>query len=132
MENCVMIQPYITELDLRHSLVPEEIIQQLKETLPPAHPIPNHHHDDDDDESRRGRRTDNTHPGDGADDVVDDDDVEDADVPKYDYVAFMENITSNSSRPPPPTPHHLSSETRGTGMNGIRNGHHGHGHGHHS
>jgi hypothetical protein len=29
------VQPYVTELDLRHSLVPEEIIQDLIQTMPP-------------------------------------------------------------------------------------------------
>src|SRR5437667_8838519 len=28
-------QPYVTEVDLSHSLIPDEIIDQLMETLPP-------------------------------------------------------------------------------------------------
>lgn len=50
-------KPYVTELDLTHSLIPEEIVQQLMESMP-AHRGP--------------------------------DLKEDRDLPKYDYVQFME------------------------------------------
>jgi Ca2+-binding EF-hand superfamily protein len=50
-------KPYVTELDLTHSLIPEEIVQQLMTSMP-AHRGP--------------------------------DLKEDRDLPKYDYVAFME------------------------------------------
>lgn len=29
-----MIQPYVTELDLRHSLIPDEVIEHLVKTMP--------------------------------------------------------------------------------------------------
>ena len=50
-------KPYVTELDLTHSLIPEEIVEQLVQTMP-AHKGP--------------------------------DLQEDRDLPKYDYVSFME------------------------------------------
>ena len=50
-------KPYVTELDLTHSLIPEEIVQQLMASMP-AHKGP--------------------------------DLKEDRDLPKYDYVTFME------------------------------------------
>lgn len=50
-------KPYVTELDLTHSLIPEEIVQQLMESMP-AHRGP--------------------------------DLKEDRDLPKYDYIQFME------------------------------------------
>jgi Ca2+-binding EF-hand superfamily protein len=50
-------KPYVTELDLTHSLIPEEIVQQLMASMPP----------------HRGP-----------------DLKEDRDLPKYDYVQFME------------------------------------------
>jgi len=50
-------KPYVTELDLTHSLIPEEIVQQLMSSMP-AHRGP--------------------------------DLKEDRDLPKYDYVRFME------------------------------------------
>ncbi|KAG8532243.1 uncharacterized protein KY384_003884 [Bacidia gigantensis] len=53
-------KPYVTELDLRHSLVPEEMIEDLLTSMP-AHKGP--------------------------------DLLEDRDVPKYDYVGFMERMT---------------------------------------
>ncbi|MCJ1299705.1 hypothetical protein MMC08_002498, partial [Hypocenomyce scalaris] len=52
--------PYVTELDLRHSLIPDEIIENLLHTMP-AHKGP--------------------------------DLQEDREVPKFDYVGFMERIT---------------------------------------
>jgi hypothetical protein len=30
-------QPYVTELDLRHSLIPDELIEDLLQTMPPHH-----------------------------------------------------------------------------------------------
>jgi len=50
-------KPYVTELDLTHSLIPEEIVQQLMSSMP-AHRGP--------------------------------DLKEDRDLPKYDYVQFMQ------------------------------------------
>lgn len=50
-------KPYVTELDLTHSLIPDEIVQQLVQTMPP-------------------------HKGPDL--------QEDRDLPKYDYVSFME------------------------------------------
>jgi hypothetical protein len=51
------LQPYVTELDLRHSLVPDEVIDDLIATMP-AHKGP--------------------------------DMQEDRNVPKYDYITYME------------------------------------------
>jgi hypothetical protein len=34
------LQPYVTELDLRHSLIPEELIENLLQTMP-KHEGPN-------------------------------------------------------------------------------------------
>lgn len=56
-------KPYVTELDLTHSLIPEEIVQQLMESMP-AHRGP--------------------------------DLKEDRDLPKYDYVQFMERYMGDS------------------------------------
>ncbi|MCJ1256811.1 hypothetical protein MMC24_004635 [Lignoscripta atroalba] len=53
-------KPYVTELDLRHSLIPDELIEDLIRTMPP-------------------------HKG--------PDMQEDRDLPKWDYVEFMERIT---------------------------------------
>ncbi|MCJ1392515.1 hypothetical protein MMC18_005383 [Xylographa bjoerkii] len=53
-------KPYVTELDLRHSLIPDDLIEDLLKTMP-AHQGP--------------------------------DLPEDKDLPKYDYVEFMEKIT---------------------------------------
>lgn len=50
-------QPYVTELDLRHSLVPDEIIEDLIQTMP-------------------------EHKGPDL--------QEDRNVPKYDYITYME------------------------------------------
>jgi Ca2+-binding EF-hand superfamily protein len=50
-------KPYVTELDLTHSLIPDEIVQQLLDTMPP-------------------------HKGPDL--------QEDRDLPKYDYISFME------------------------------------------
>jgi Ca2+-binding EF-hand superfamily protein len=50
-------KPYVTELDLTHSLIPDEVVQQLLDTMP-AHKGP--------------------------------DLQEDRDLPKYDYISFME------------------------------------------
>lgn len=56
-------KPYVTELDLTHSLIPEEIVQQLMTSMP-AHRGP--------------------------------DLKEDRDLPKYDYVQFMERYMGDS------------------------------------
>jgi Ca2+-binding EF-hand superfamily protein len=50
-------KPYVTELDLTHSLIPDEVVQQLLDTMPP-------------------------HKGPDL--------QEDRDLPKYDYISFME------------------------------------------
>lgn len=97
----------MTELDLRHSLVPEEIIHHLKQSLPPVL-SPNDHH---------SQRTNGEDGGLGLENG------DDADVQKYDYIAFMQNITANNPRPPP----HGSGRAHaaggvGEGVNGIRNG----------
>jgi hypothetical protein len=54
-----VFQPYVTELDLRHSLIPEELIDNLLETMP-------------------------KHEGPDL--------LEDRDMPKYDYISFMEEM----------------------------------------
>lgn len=51
------LQPYVTELDLRHSLIPDELIEDLVKTMP-------------------------EHSGPDL--------QEDRDLPKYDYVTFMQ------------------------------------------
>ena len=51
------LQPYVTELDLRHSLVPDEVIEDLLSTMP-------------------------EHKGPDL--------QEDRDLPKYDYITYME------------------------------------------
>lgn len=57
---CRFSQPYVTELDLRHSLIPDEIINDLLHSMPP-------------------HRGPDVHEG--------------REVPKFDYVGFMEKIT---------------------------------------
>ncbi|KAI9782523.1 MAG: hypothetical protein M1816_001861 [Peltula sp. TS41687] len=136
-------KPYVTELDLRLSLVPEEIIQQLKQTLPPAQPdvlhSSHHHHHQRTDEPAAAEEEEEV---DCAREVGEDGDGDagDGDVQKYDYVAFMHNITANPSRPSPPSlPYgvagrreghrdHGESDDGGGGgvgvVNGIRNGLH--------
>ena len=32
--DCELVQPYVTELDLRHSLIPDELIEDLVKTMP--------------------------------------------------------------------------------------------------
>ena len=54
------MQPYVTELDLRHSLVPDEMIEDLISSMP-------------------------VHKGPDL--------LEDRDLPKWDYVRFMERMT---------------------------------------
>ncbi|KAI9729949.1 MAG: hypothetical protein M1834_006146 [Cirrosporium novae-zelandiae] len=56
-------KPYVTELDLRHSLIPDEIIEELLETMP-------------------------EHKGPDL--------QEDRDLPKYDYVTFMQRYASGA------------------------------------
>ena len=53
-------QPYVTELDLRHSLIPDELVEDLLTSMP----------------SHRGP-----------------DLQEDRNLPKYDYISFMEKMT---------------------------------------
>ena len=53
-------QPYVTELDLRHSLIPDDLVEDLLASMPP----------------HRGP-----------------DLQEDRNLPKYDYVNFMEKMT---------------------------------------
>ncbi|KAI9875746.1 MAG: hypothetical protein M1830_008056 [Pleopsidium flavum] len=55
-------KPYVTELDLRHSLIPDELIEDLLHTMP----------------KHRGP-----------------DLQQDRDLPKYDYVGFMDKITQS-------------------------------------
>jgi Ca2+-binding EF-hand superfamily protein len=57
-------KPYVTELDLRHSLIPDELVEEMVRAMP--------QHD----------------AAAGAAAVA----VEDADVPRYDYVRFMERF----------------------------------------
>ncbi|KAI7372940.1 hypothetical protein KC336_g20523, partial [Hortaea werneckii] len=52
-------KPYVTELDLSHSLIPDEIVQKLVDSMP-------------------------THRGPDL--------QEDRELPKYDYVRFMETF----------------------------------------
>lgn len=59
-------KPYVTELDLTHSLIPEEIVQQLMSSMP-AHRGP--------------------------------DLKEDRDLPKYDYVQFMQRYLGGDTFP---------------------------------
>lgn len=56
------MQPYVTELDLRHSLIPDELIDNLLESMP-------------------------KHEGPDL--------LEDRDLPKYDYITFMEKMMDN-------------------------------------
>lgn len=55
-------KPYVTELDLTHSLIPDDVVQKLMESMP-------------------------QHSGPDL--------QEDRDLPKYDYVKFMENFVNN-------------------------------------
>ncbi|WEW55914.1 alpha-actinin [Emydomyces testavorans] len=58
-------KPYVTELDLRHSLIPDDLIENLLQTMP-------------------------KHEGPDL--------LEDRNLPKYDYITFMEHMTNNSSQ----------------------------------
>ncbi|KAF2159816.1 hypothetical protein M409DRAFT_29628 [Zasmidium cellare ATCC 36951] len=58
-------KPYVTELDLTHSLIPDEVVEQLVQTMP-AHKGP--------------------------------DLQEDRDLPKYDYVTFMERYMGDKNK----------------------------------
>ncbi|KAF2811438.1 alpha-actin-like proteinin [Mytilinidion resinicola] len=60
-------KPYVTELDLRHSLVPDEIIEDLVKTMPP----------------HRGP-----------------DLQQDRDVPKFDYITYMEHFMNTNTNAP--------------------------------
>ncbi|KAI9712880.1 MAG: hypothetical protein M1812_006749 [Candelaria pacifica] len=55
-------KPYVTEMDLRHSLIPDELIDDLLKTMP-------------------------EHKGPDL--------QEDRELPKYDYISFMDNFTQN-------------------------------------
>lgn len=57
-------KPYVTELDLRHSLIPDDVIEDLLQTMP-EHSGP--------------------------------DMLEDRDMPKYDYIKFMERMRDGGS-----------------------------------
>ena len=56
-------QPYVTELDLRHSLIPDDLVEGLLASMPP-------------------------HKGPDL--------QEDRHLPKFDYIGFMQNITSGT------------------------------------
>ncbi|PGH12283.1 hypothetical protein AJ79_04349 [Helicocarpus griseus UAMH5409] len=71
-------KPYVTELDLRHSLIPDELIENLLETMP-------------------------VHEGPDL--------LEDRDVPKYDYITFMEKMMDEGGD---------GGDGRGGGYNGHR------------
>lgn len=58
-------QPYVTELDLRHSLIPDEIIEHLVSTMP-------------------------QHEGPDL--------QEDRELPKYDYISFMEKMMNEANQ----------------------------------
>ena len=57
-------KPYVTEMDLRHSLIPDELVEDLLNSMPP----------------HRGP-----------------DLLEDREMPKYDYITFMESMTHGDS-----------------------------------
>jgi hypothetical protein len=57
-------QPYVTELDLRHSLIPDEVIENLLESMP-------------------------KHEGPDL--------LEDRELPKYDYITFMEKMMDSGN-----------------------------------
>ena len=59
------LQPYVTELDLRHSLIPDELIDHLVQSMP----------------EHRGP-----------------DLQEDRDMPKFDYVTFMEKFVNSQQQ----------------------------------
>ncbi|KAL9015856.1 MAG: hypothetical protein Q9185_006771 [Variospora sp. 1 TL-2023] len=63
-------KPYVTELDLRHSLIPDELVEDLLASMP----------------EHRGP-----------------DLQEDRDLPKYDYISFMENMTQDTASKSQPT-----------------------------
>ncbi|KAI4130469.1 MAG: hypothetical protein LQ341_006452 [Variospora aurantia] len=63
-------KPYVTELDLRHSLIPDELVEDLLASMP----------------EHRGP-----------------DLQEDRDLPKYDYISFMENMTQDTAPKSRPT-----------------------------
>lgn len=58
-------QPYVTEMDLRHSLIPDEVIEHLVKTMPP-------------------------HEGPDL--------LEDRDLPKFDYISFMNRMIEDQKR----------------------------------
>ncbi|MCJ1286777.1 hypothetical protein MMC26_006123 [Xylographa opegraphella] len=90
-------KPYVTELDLRHSLIPDELIEDLLKTMP-AHQGP--------------------------------DLAEDNDMPKYDYVEFMEKITcgrtdgASDERDSEPGPHDIVGKESWANGHGLKIGVH--------
>ena len=83
-------KPYVTELDLRHSLIPDELVEDLLKSMP-AHRGP--------------------------------DLQEDRDLPKYDYISFMENMMDaekEKAAPPTPLPSAGGSVGTGTGAGNSR------------
>ena len=60
------VKPYVTELDLRHSLIPDDLIDDLLQSMP-------EHHGPDLQQDR--------------------------DLPKYDYISFMEKMANGGSAP---------------------------------
>ncbi len=102
-------KPYVTELDLRHSLVPEEVIALLKESLPVVDGDgkrikkkkrrPNGGADGDEGGGTNGEGEEGH--GDGDEEGSDDDgDGEEVDDPKFDYVAFMDTFTGGGGGGP--------------------------------
>ena len=87
----------MTELDLRHSLIPDELIEDLLKTMP-AHQGP--------------------------------DLAEDRDLPKYDYVEFMEKITcsgidgASDERAIEPSTHDIVGTESWANGNGLKIGAH--------
>jgi hypothetical protein len=72
------MKPYVTELDLRHSLIPDELIADLVHSMP-AHKGP--------------------------------DLQQDRNLPKFDYISFMEKITQDGRL--------LNSDAEGSSVNGT-------------
>ncbi len=72
------MKPYVTELDLRHSLIPDELIADLVHSMP-AHKGP--------------------------------DLQQDRNLPKFDYISFMEKITQDGRL--------LNSDADGGSVNGT-------------
>jgi len=73
-----IVQPYVTELDLRHSLIPDDLIADLVHSMPP-------------------------HKGPDL--------QQDRNLPKFDYISFMEKITQDG-RP-------VNGDAEGSRLNGT-------------